>query len=575
LNGAMGTVTTRERALGEAGAPPWPWMLGALALALAFAWAWTRVDFVCDDAYIVFRYARNLRLGLGPVFNPPPFHPAEGYTSPLWLALLWLAWVLGCPPPLAAQILGLACGLATLGLAVRLAWRHRLAEAMGPARPWFLLLLGLGLALNHTFVAWSAAGLETPLFGLLALAWTAEMLAGGGGAASLARAAALAALLLLTRPDGALFVLGTLALVPGCWRSAGPGRCAAALSPLLVPLAHLLWRHAYYGDWLPTTYYAKVQGGHLGLGLRYGLLFTLEYLAWLWAPALAWALRPRGDGPSPWAWAAALWPSLGMMAFTVFWVGGDHFEFRPLLVLLAPAALGLAWAAGRLPRWAAWSAAAAFALGGLVLPWARYAASPPVDPRIEVHFLEVPLAPLGPAWARPYLGLTDRLQADLVDHYDAVRLREHQEFAAYQLAGLVPLAALDPAELGQLPIVLDGSVGVLSWMLPTVPILDYFGLNNFVVAHAGYHSPQYMIAHTTSPPDGYVACLQPVFQVVRRSGQVGLAGMASRDPQRPQKVAQVEACYVAWVKQGAPLPEPGQPAGSGGASPAKRPHDGG
>jgi arabinofuranosyltransferase len=541
------------------------WLLGWLALACAFALAWSRVHFVCDDAYIVFRYARNLRLGLGPVFNPPPFHPAEGYTSPLWLAFLWLAWVLGCPPPMAAQALGLLCGLGTLALAVHLARRGNLGSGLGSGRPWYLLLLGLGLALNHTFVAWSGAGLETPLFGLLALAWTGELLLGDRGTAALARSAALAALLLLTRPEGALFVVATLATAPACWRRDGAGRTAAALAPLLLPLAHLLWRHGYYGDWLPTTFYAKVQGGHPDLGWRYGLLFCLEYLAWLWMPALFWAIFGAQGRPHGARLAAALWPGAGIAAFLLLWVGGDHFEFRPLLFLIPPAALGLAWAGDRLPRWAAWTAAAAFLLGGLVLPWARYFASPPVDPGREIHFLEQPLAPLGPAWTRPYLGMTDQLQAQLVDHYDAVRVREHQAFAAYQLASLTPLAALDPARLGQLPVVLEGSVGVLSWVLPGVRIVDYFGLNNYVIAHAGYYSPVYMMAHTTSPPDGYVASLRPLFQVVRRPGQVGLGGAPSTDPERPQKVADLERRYVAWVQAGAPLPEP-DPVGHTGVA---------
>ena len=39
-----------------------------------------------DDAYVFFRYAVNIVDGLGPVFNAGEW--VEGYTSPLWLALL-------------------------------------------------------------------------------------------------------------------------------------------------------------------------------------------------------------------------------------------------------------------------------------------------------------------------------------------------------------------------------------------------------------------------------------------------------------------------------------------------------
>ena len=49
--------------------------------------------FLCDDAFISFRYARNLLEGHGLVFNPG--ERVEGYTNLLWvleLAALWGAF---------------------------------------------------------------------------------------------------------------------------------------------------------------------------------------------------------------------------------------------------------------------------------------------------------------------------------------------------------------------------------------------------------------------------------------------------------------------------------------------------
>jgi hypothetical protein len=43
-----------------------------------------------DDAYITYRYASNLTNGSGLVFNPGS-KPVEGFTSPLWLFLLYIA----------------------------------------------------------------------------------------------------------------------------------------------------------------------------------------------------------------------------------------------------------------------------------------------------------------------------------------------------------------------------------------------------------------------------------------------------------------------------------------------------
>jgi hypothetical protein len=47
---------------------------------------------VVDDTYIFLRYARNISAGAGPVFNIG--EPVEGYTSPLWLAMLTVTWPL-------------------------------------------------------------------------------------------------------------------------------------------------------------------------------------------------------------------------------------------------------------------------------------------------------------------------------------------------------------------------------------------------------------------------------------------------------------------------------------------------
>lgn len=51
-------------------------------------YGWKLFWFMTDDAYIAFRYVSNSMLGLGYVWNPPPFHPVEGYTSFLWVAIL-------------------------------------------------------------------------------------------------------------------------------------------------------------------------------------------------------------------------------------------------------------------------------------------------------------------------------------------------------------------------------------------------------------------------------------------------------------------------------------------------------
>src|SRR5262249_34580157 len=48
--------------------------------------------------------------------------------------------------------------------------------------------------------------------------------------------------------------------------------------------AHFLWRHAYYGDWLPNTYYAKHVRAWPEAGVRYFAAAGIEVGAWITVP---------------------------------------------------------------------------------------------------------------------------------------------------------------------------------------------------------------------------------------------------------------------------------------------------
>src|SRR2546425_12080772 len=65
-----------------------------------------------DDAFISFRYARNLIEGHGLVFNSG--ERVEGYTNFLWTVMLAPALALGIDPLEAARALGTLCAIATL-----------------------------------------------------------------------------------------------------------------------------------------------------------------------------------------------------------------------------------------------------------------------------------------------------------------------------------------------------------------------------------------------------------------------------------------------------------------------------
>jgi arabinofuranosyltransferase len=223
-------------------------LAAALALLMAHAWSYR---FLTDDAFISFRYARNLSLGHGLVFNPGGDR-VEGYTNFLWVLLLALARSLGWAPEVSSQALSL---VATVALGLVIAWVSvQRRSAGGPA--WFVLVAPLLLAVTRSVAVWSTSGLETRLFELLVIAGLLQLVRERDRLVGVSRRAGLAPWLLglacLTRPEGLLFA-GGAALASMFWtlsrRSFDIRRFTMFWLPCIVlVLALLAFRRLYYGD---------------------------------------------------------------------------------------------------------------------------------------------------------------------------------------------------------------------------------------------------------------------------------------------------------------------------------------
>jgi arabinofuranosyltransferase len=538
----------------------------ALITALAgvgTALGWRTLWFLTDDAFIAFRYVSNSQLGHGYTWNPPPFLPVEGYTSFLWVWLLDLCWsVSGVQPPDSANLLSLLCSLGTVllcALALGSLWR-RLRPPLGQG-----LAAAGALALlvsNTTFLTWSSSGLETALFDLLLLAWVLGTISLGRHRAWLPGVAALAALLELCRPDGLLFAAATLAIPALLWLAErGDARARlrdlAGLLPLLAIPAHLLWRHGFYGEWLPNTYYAKVVEPWPAAGWRYLLSFALEYALWLWIPLLLavplrgwWSPSPeRGRGPRGERWLLALaggsvFAHIGYYAVVV---GGDHFEYRVLAHTVPLLALLFAWALMRLRLRAPATVALAlvFLAGTNLLPWSLWWHSRDLTTRAQTHMLVMPLAPRLPQPIASYARRWDDLQRWLVDHYVCIRRQEHTVFAQFQTSYLPSRAQGAVAFEGvDNPVITSPTVGVLGWVYPHAAIIDMLGLNDWVAArNAMTHDRGRVMAHDREPPPGYMSQLMPVLYT--REGK--LHPQERSEPLTDETIRQVERSWRARV----------------------------
>jgi arabinofuranosyltransferase len=289
--------------------------LGAIVWLLAES---RQVEGQIDDAYIFYRYARNLAEGQGFVFNPG--EAVEGVTSLLWVSILTLAALGGFDLPTSAHVLGLVLAAGTLGLSTFYAATH-LAEGdrrYAALAPWLV-------AAPTSFALWASSGLETPLFAFLVVAVLLAEARGRPGAAL-----GLGMLATLARPEGVLLVGLLLVVALGKDRSSlrRVGLRALAFAALLALVT--AWRLQTFGVPLPNTYYAKVGAVVWWWGPLYVARFVVQAaLPTLWAVGFALRDRTMTLGLA-WLVATLLY---------VLAVGGDVFDhgrfFVPTLPVLA------------------------------------------------------------------------------------------------------------------------------------------------------------------------------------------------------------------------------------------------
>jgi arabinofuranosyltransferase len=224
--------------------------------------AWWAV-YQVDDAYIVYRYARNLAHGNGFVFNLG--ERVEGVTCFLWTLVLAPFSAAGLSLPRVAPVLTAIAGLGCLVLVAR---RHADCEGRDRLAPRDVVAPAL-LAATPAFAYWSVGALEAVPFALL-LSLAARGYAREHRDAKGFSSAIWLGLAGLVRPETPLIVA---ALAVYRVRRHGLGatlRWIGIVAAFFAPF--LAFRRLYFDSWLPNTFYAKtgdplpVLAGH---GWRY------------------------------------------------------------------------------------------------------------------------------------------------------------------------------------------------------------------------------------------------------------------------------------------------------------------
>lgn len=284
-----------------------------------------------DDAYIIFRYARNIAEGTGYVYNSG--QPVLGTTTPLYTLLLAGLAIPGLQDlPRVAWVLNALLDGATTALLFLVA-RQVAGQLAGVLAAWLFALAPMS-------IAYSAGGMETSLFvftltaGLWATASNRPLLA-----------VAVVGLATLVRPEGAL--------------AAGLLFLGLTLRHWPIVLSPPPWRIGLP----PPPWRGRVRVRVRGIGLQSLPLRALALYLAILAPWIAFATWQFGS-PLPQSMAAkavvyvvdplantaALLLHFLLPAQSLFLLGGP--EPRPrvlavLAVLLAPIVVTLAYAGAR------------------------------------------------------------------------------------------------------------------------------------------------------------------------------------------------------------------------------------
>ena len=493
---------------------PWLVLLGWLT---SVAW------FLCDDAFISFRYVRNLLEGHGLVFNPGEY--VEGYSNFLWVLELAALWGLfGLRPEDAAPWLSVACTAGTL--ATMLWW---VAHIPGLHHRKLVAWMALGLVCSSaTFAVWtSGGGLETrqfTFFVVLAVVCLSLYRHRRSGLLAVSLSLAAAA---YTRPEGPLIAACCFGWF-ATQRMVETGRLrpdrrlvrelAYLIAPFVVLVAtHFLFRYAYYGEWLPNTYYAKHVQAWYEAGFRYLWAATLETGLYLLLPLAFVALRAQWKTQRDLAYALPLLCIFPHMAY-VMRIGGDHFEYRPLdfywPLLAVPAAVGIVWVSDRIRSclrrptgrdMPGVTLALFFAVvfyASVLQNFYLYNQAKIDRPILNIVF---GLGGLMPG-VQPLNAIVNDQSRSLIRQFIGLKAPIHNRFADRRIRDWSPYEHMDRDAIPDDALMATGGIGIMSFYVPALTFVDIWGLTDSTVARNPAKIPNYSrrIAHDRRLPPSYL-----------------------------------------------------------------------
>ena len=292
--------------------------------------------FIVDDAFITFRYARNLATGIGWTFNGTNVMISNGATAPLYVIALSLMYKISPHMQANANALLIAC-MTIAGAFLFEAFYTKQCSIAG-------MVASLGLTTSPWLI--SMRGMEIPLF----LAFLCIAIYGFSSENQLI-AGLFGGLAALTRGDGAAFLLAMGATWVITQRHVPWKMVWAALTPALPWFVYSEHR---FGHIIPNTLFAKIaqtKSGFLGNGSAFlngfsAMPATFHFSPWwilLLASAsigvVAYAInwKPRFLAP------ILLYAAIVVFCYGILWRVPDYswYYSSPVLALIALASVGV------------------------------------------------------------------------------------------------------------------------------------------------------------------------------------------------------------------------------------------
>jgi len=252
--------------------------LGIIAIFIIHAFY---LSTIAEDAFISFRFAKNLTAGNGLVWNAGE-PPVEGYTNFLWILISAGILYAGFNLLIFSQITGIFASI------ILLIYVYLFCKKILGFDKYASILPSLFLAFSGPFATWATSGMETNLFTLLVFGsfyylasyWKLQK------NKLLVFSLLLNMLATLTRPEGfGIFVILIVFHLYKLYKAKNTKalRTSLKLTSLfyIVPiLIYFIWRFTYFGYLLPLTFYAKTGGSFYQWfrGFRYLFFFLFHYL---------------------------------------------------------------------------------------------------------------------------------------------------------------------------------------------------------------------------------------------------------------------------------------------------------